>query len=144
MAELGQQIGRVAHRGGVPGVHRSLDRGLEGEADAQATRFPLCRGREGLRRGRRPCGIPQLVAGEHVEHGRGLADRPGQAARHRRQMLADVGPQRDPAARGLEPHQSAARRGNAGGASAVGGVRYRHHARGDGGAGAAGGPARGA
>ena len=74
VAELGQQIGRVAHRGGVPGVHRSLDRGLEGEADAQATWFPLCRRGEGLGRGRRPCGIPQLVAGEHVEHGRRLED----------------------------------------------------------------------
>ena len=81
--------------------------------------------------GRRPGGVAELVAGQHVEQPGGVGDRAGEHAVADQEALAGVGTDRDPAARGLQPDQTAAGGRDPDRSAAVVAVGDRHHPGGD-------------
>jgi hypothetical protein len=129
VAERGQHLARGVHAAHALRIDVDVERVGGRHRHAQPAGVAPHRRRVRLDRPRRPGGIPDLVAGEHVEQRSGFYDRAREHALAAEIRVAQVGPARDASAARLEPDQPATGRRDPQRAAAVVAVRDRQHAR---------------
>ena len=128
VAERSQQLGRDAHAAHALGVDVDAERVVGRHRYAQAPGVAPHRRRVRLDRPRRPGGVADLVARQHIEHLGRLGHRAREHAVARQERVAEVRPAGDAPARRLEADQAAAGGGDADRAAAVIAVGDRQHA----------------
>ena len=134
MPERLQQFRRAAHgRRALRMEPRMIERRAIHETDSQAARRLTDLVAKPARGRRRHPRIARHVARDRVQRGRGVAHRAYQRALLTQAMpgLGVRGPKRGPAARALEPDQSAERSRNPHRSAGVVAMRDRHYARSD-------------
>ena len=146
VAECGEQVGGVTHRGRAGRVDRAAGSRHRPDADAEPARLRprfVC---ERPRRRRGGVGIPGLVAGQHVQQRSRIAHRPRHdpVGRGPAPTFAGLRPTGDASAGRLQPEQAVARGRDADRSAPVGCVRDRNHPGGDGGCRPSRRPTRGA